>query len=135
MIFIARAKGDPMTVYCAERGCSSSWTIPDEQIQAAIDSGEVVVRTTPQAGYSTLETVGVCAKCQEKYRKAAKAPRKNRDFDGEHRELMALVYRTREAHPDWNLKRCVKEAVEFVNSAAEEKNPAYRAFLLEREDH
>jgi hypothetical protein len=135
MLFIARKKGDPMFISCGEKGCSANWTLPDEQVQAAIDRGEIVVRTTPQAGYSTLETVGVCEKCQAKYRKAARSKRGKRDVDAEHRELMALIYRTIEAHPEWSRKRCIKAAVEFVNSAAEERDPAFRAFLLEREDH
>ena len=135
MIFIARVKGDPVVISCSEYGCGASWSMPDEDVPAALERGDVVIRMKPQAGYSTSETVGVCAICQAKYKQTARARRQGkRNVDAEHAELMQLVARTREAHPDWSLKRCVHESVNFVNSAAEEKNPGFRAYLLERED-
>lgn len=102
-----------------------------------MDRGEIVTRVSPQAGYSTLQTVGVCISCQNKYKNEARMQRHKakRNVDAEHRQLMHLIAQTRQAHPEWSLKKCVHESVEFVNSAAEERDPAFRAYLLELEDH
>ena len=137
MIFIARLKGDPVLIYCAERGCGNSWTLADENVPAAMERGEIVVRMNPQAGYSTQQTVGICHACQDAHKRSARSWQRNgkRDVDAEHAALMQLIARTREAHPDWSLKRCVHESVNFVNSASEEKSPAFRAYLLDREDN
>lgn len=124
-----------MVISCSEYGCGASWSVPDEEVQGQIDRGLLVVRANPHAGYSTIQTVGVCKSCQDKFKHAARSARRKRDVDAEHGRLMHLIAQTREAHPDWPLEKCVRDCVAFVNSPAEERDPAFRAYLMDREEH
>ena len=112
--------------------CAGSWSVPDMTIGKLLADGDVVEKTTDNPGWSYTGYYGVCENCQRMFKAAAKKPFK-RNVDGEHQHLMHLIAQTREAHPDWSLKKAVHECVEYVNDAGNERDPGFRKWLLEHE--
>lgn len=124
---------EPMNLVC--QSCGASRPVTDEEGARLLELGDAVRTTTPQQGWSTVSTFEICKACQAKERdKQRLGPRRKRNVDIEHRELMHLIAQTRQAHPDWSLKKCVHESVEYMNRPDAEPDAAFRAYLLDRED-
>jgi hypothetical protein len=121
--------------------CLAVWSVSESELAAGKASGSITEKLvqgrqemwngTTQPTSSTTY-LGICAACQAKHRLAT-APRKRLTADQEFLEIRKLVERVRLAHPEWPLKRCTFEAVEWVTRPEIESDPAYRAYLMDRE--
>ena len=121
-----------ISVICVD--CGKSFDIDNSRIPALLKDESIVVKETgtPSWSYSTYH--GVCESCQAIFKAAARKPKRRMTVEEESVAIQHRLHQLREARPELTLEQAAHAAVEDILDPHLEPNPAYRAYLLDRDE-
>jgi hypothetical protein len=110
------------------RDCDDHFRISDIAKEGLLKAGLLKREERPVPGqtYGIWEWVGRCIDCA---RAQASKPRRRGTVEQEAAYYQRLIHINREAHPEWSLKRCAKEASAEVHDPRREPDHDFRAYL------
>ena len=122
-----------ISVTCVD--CAKSFSLDDSRLPELLKDESIVVKEvgTPSWSYSTY--FGVCDDCQAIFKAAARKPKRRMTVEEESKAIQQRLNLLREARPDLTLEQASWAAVEDVFDAHLEVDHAFRAFLLDRDEH